>query len=232
MTASPPKSEKDTLVTALLAVQQALKPIVKDKTASTEQYAYAYADLAAVLEAILPVANAHGITVLQAPSYDAERRLVSVTTKLWHRTGETWDSQLSMPSPKDTPQGIGTAISYCRRYALVSIFSLPQLDTDAAEHEEAHTAEQRPVTRERLQRESGEAKSGKGSLISEAQARRLYALTKDAGRDPDDVADYLQKEWGYNSSREIEWVNYDKICAWVQGVDEDTRELQVGEISF
>lgn len=55
-------------------------------------------------------------------------------------------------------------------------------------------------------------------VISEAQARRLYAIAKNSGISDDDMKAYLQDEWGYSSSREILKSDYEEICKWAQEV--------------
>jgi len=51
--------------------------------------------------------------------------------------------------------------------------------------------------------------------ISEAQRRRLYALTKQHNLSPEEVRAKLRDVWGVDDSRHITREQYDEICAWV-----------------
>lgn len=50
--------------------------------------------------------------------------------------------------------------------------------------------------------------------ISEAQGRRFYAIWKQSGRTKEEVADYLRKEFGLASDRDIPASRYEQVCAW------------------
>lgn len=58
--------------------------------------------------------------------------------------------------------------------------------------------------------------SGAPNLISEPQAKRLYAIAKGKGYEDQDIKDYLMSEYGIESSRQIQREHYDDICAAFQ----------------
>lgn len=87
-----------------------------------------YATLAAVREAVTGPLSANGIAVVQAPSLDGE--IVSVETRLLHTSGE-WLACVAGAKPtKGDPQGIGSAISYLRRYGLMAMVGIAADDDD------------------------------------------------------------------------------------------------------
>ena len=90
-----------------------------------------YADLAAVMEAVMPALNKHGISVLQFPSFDLETKLVSVETRLLHKSGE-WVAGTCSALPKDhkNVQAVGSTITYLKRYGLQSMTGCPSEDDD------------------------------------------------------------------------------------------------------
>lgn len=55
-----------------------------------------------------------------------------------------------------------------------------------------------------------------GEVISEAQAKRFYAIYKGAGISDDQAKEYLAAEYGIEHSRDILKRDYDKIVAWAQ----------------
>lgn len=88
-----------------------------------------YADLEATLDACKPILAACGIAVMQHPVSGPGG--VGVHTWLIGH-GETMDcGEFVLPLAKQDPQGAGSAITYARRYALVSLFGLAQEDDDA-----------------------------------------------------------------------------------------------------
>ena len=88
-----------------------------------------YADLEAVLEATLTPLAECGIAVVQLPE-STTGEIVSVTTMLVHESGEWISASLTLRPTKPDPQGIGSAITYGRRYTLSSLCALTQADDD------------------------------------------------------------------------------------------------------
>lgn len=88
-----------------------------------------YADLAEIVNTARPVLTRHGISLIQIPSYDGQVALVE--TVLLHESGE-WISGVSSSSlQKADPQGIGSATTYLRRYAVAAFCFLAQENDDA-----------------------------------------------------------------------------------------------------
>ena len=102
------------LAKAIAAAQAELKPVKKDTI--NPFFGKKYADLAAVWEALKPF-HAHGIAITQLP-FDAGEGMVGIATQLTHESGEWISGSLALPVSKDDAQGVGSAITYCRRYSL------------------------------------------------------------------------------------------------------------------
>ncbi|HAH11534.1 MAG TPA: hypothetical protein DCL48_15680, partial [Alphaproteobacteria bacterium] len=111
---------------AMAKAQGDLGPVLKDKT--NPAFRAKYADLGAVLEAILPAMNRAGLSLIQSPSYDGN--LVGVTSILLHESGEWMEATLHMKPVKMDPQGIGSCITYARRYAALAIAGAAPEDDD------------------------------------------------------------------------------------------------------
>lgn len=56
-----------------------------------------------------------------------------------------------------------------------------------------------------------------GGKISEAQAKRLFAIMKSAGMKEEDLKKYLKEKYKIEHSKEINRSDYEEICAYVQG---------------
>ena len=89
-----------------------------------------YADLAAVREVIRGPLAKHGLSVIQLPR--AINGVVEVDTMLIHKSGEYIKETLRMPVNQNqmNAHGIGSAITYARRYGLMAMLCLAADDDD------------------------------------------------------------------------------------------------------
>lgn len=127
---------------AFAAAQLELENVTKDKT--NPAFKSQYATLAAVLDVVRPVMAKHGIAIVQAPGNNAEG-YVTVTTTLAHASGEWMSSCVVVPTPKNDAQGVGSAISYGRRYSLAAMCGVAQEDDDGNAASAHATAPSRPA---------------------------------------------------------------------------------------
>lgn len=111
---------------AFIAAQLATEAVKKAST--NPAFRSKYADLAAVVEAVIPALNAAGIGVIQLPAFDGE--LVNVETILLHESGASMRGTLAIRPTKPDPQGVGSAITYARRYALLAMTGAAPEDDD------------------------------------------------------------------------------------------------------
>ena len=120
------------LAAALAKAQGQMKFAAKD--ANNPFFKSKYADLASVIEAIKVPLSANGIAFVQAT--DFEDSAVIVETILLHESGEWISGKLRMQPTKNDPQGVGSAVTYAKRYGLQAIAGVPSDDDDgnAATH--------------------------------------------------------------------------------------------------
>tara|TARA_R110000751_G_scaffold65191_7_gene133512 strand:- start:2155 stop:2865 length:711 start_codon:yes stop_codon:yes gene_type:complete len=111
---------------ALAVAQSQMGSAVKDST--NPHFRSRFASLGAVLDAVLPALNANSIALMQHPSFDGAN--VNLTTILAHKSGQWMSSVVSAPVSKRDAQGVGSAITYLRRYSAQSICGLPVDDDD------------------------------------------------------------------------------------------------------
>ncbi len=117
----------ESLALALYYVQGHVSAVQKD---SKGNYG-SYASLKAVLAALRPHLQAAGLVVTQLPA-GARENVVTVTTRVLHvASGDVLETQTSAPLMKNDPQGVGSAITYVCRYALMALFAIPPSDDDA-----------------------------------------------------------------------------------------------------
>lgn len=116
------------LAPALLLAQIAIDKVAKE--ADNPYFKSKYADVGAVIGAIKGPLNDQGITFLQFGAPAPEGHL-GLTTLLLHESGEYLAGTLTMPLAKADPQGLGSAITYARRYSLQAVLGLIAEDDDA-----------------------------------------------------------------------------------------------------
>jgi hypothetical protein len=97
-----------------------------------------YADLASVWDACREPLSKNGLAILQPVKADGAR--VTVTTLLVHSSGQWVEEALTMTAQQNTPQGVGSAITYGRRYGLASMVGI------APEDDDGHAASQPNAT--------------------------------------------------------------------------------------
>jgi|TARA_X000001388_G_C2199365_1_gene110644 hypothetical protein len=94
----------------------------------------AYADLSNVLEACMEAFHNNGFIVTQ-PSGRDEAGNDYVDTILTHVTGATFVSRVPLILEKQTMQGLGSAITYARRYGALQMACIAPEDDDGNEAE-------------------------------------------------------------------------------------------------
>jgi len=99
------------------------------KNAANPHFRSKYADLAEVLNTVRPVFAKHGLAVIQSPEYGEGN--VHVQTTIMHSSGQWMACTTSAPVSKQDAQGVGSAITYCRRYGLAAMAGIAQEDDDA-----------------------------------------------------------------------------------------------------
>lgn len=97
---------------------------VEVKTKTGGAYKFKYATFGNIVETTKPILAKNGLSFCQPVQPDG-----SVTTIIMHESGEFIASTLSIKG-EQTPQGIGSSISYAKRYSLSSILGIVSEDDD------------------------------------------------------------------------------------------------------
>lgn len=110
------------IATALTKFQGSVAKIKKSET--NPFFKSKYASLSDILDVIREPLFENGLSFVQFPTGTHE-----LTTMLMHISGEWISGSYTMKPTKDDPQGLGSNITYQRRYALGSILGL-NIDVD------------------------------------------------------------------------------------------------------
>ena len=101
------------------AKEDATNPFFKSK----------YADLSSVWNACKKALSSHGLSVVQTVENGGEK--VYLVTMLLHSSGQWIRSYMPILATKQDPQAFGSAMTYCRRYALAAMVGVCPADDDA-----------------------------------------------------------------------------------------------------
>lgn len=131
-------SEKlEALAGALASAQGEIEAAVKDRV--NPHFKSKYADLTSVWDACRPALKTHGLSVLQEVTGNADT--VMVSTRIMHKSGQWIEcGPVSVPLGKKDAQGVGSAITYAKRYGLSAALGVVADDDD-----DGNAASQRPT---------------------------------------------------------------------------------------
>jgi hypothetical protein len=115
------------IAAAYTSAQSEFESVRKD--ADNPYFNSKYADITSILDMLKPILTKHELAIMQLPIPSDHG--AGIQTVLMHSSGE-WiaDEGLHMVAAKQDPQGYGGSMTYGRRYALLSFFSLATEDDD------------------------------------------------------------------------------------------------------
>lgn len=114
---------------ALIKAQQEIKVAMFD--ASNPHFKSRYASLGSVVEACKEALNKNKIVFMQGAHSDKDLpKMVSVSTRLIHESGEYIEDTISVPYAQDTPQAYGSSLTYARRYGLSALLGIVSDEDD------------------------------------------------------------------------------------------------------
>jgi len=122
-----------------------------------------YADINALRDAIREPLAVNDLSLLQFPRTLEGR--VEVETMILHKSGEYMAETLSMPVSKQDAHGIGSALTYARRYGMSALLNLAADDDDGNAAVEKAPAKPDPnAVKDLAIRAKGEAEKGMAAL--------------------------------------------------------------------
>jgi hypothetical protein len=117
---------------ALVAAQAAFPSIVKD--GKNPAFRSKYATLDGIMAAVRPALAANGLAVVQGaihPETDGPKLVgLAVESVLVHTSGEWMATMVPVPVTKSDAHGLGSALSYGRRYGISALLALTTDEDD------------------------------------------------------------------------------------------------------
>lgn len=188
-------------------------------TADNPFFKSKYAPLPEILNEARPLLAKHGLAIIQSPSGNGQD--ISITTLLMHTSGEWIETDvLTAKADKATAQGAGSAITYIRRYSLSAVLGISSED-DNDGNPASNSSQNKTQTTVRNNAADSPKKgsnfkdnTASGQVISEAQRKRLFALSKGNTEATKEIISVF----GYESTKDIKTTDYEAICKEVEKV--------------
>ena len=148
-----------------------------------------YVTLDSLLQAVRPVLASNGLSFLQVPFTGAD--VVSVTTMLLHESGEWLESDpFTLPLMKKDPQGVGSVVTYARRYSLSSILGVAWDEDD-------------------------DAQSNNETELTKQMAQEVFKLAEVKNVDNDTVKSYIKTTFNKASSKMLDLSELKQVKSWL-----------------
>jgi hypothetical protein len=124
----------------LVNPEKSLTAVIRPSRAGEGERSFRYAPLSSGLDIVRKTLSQHEIATIQTTAIDREARVVSLTTTLAHSSGEWIASDWPVCAIGDmaSPQRMGAALTYARRYALFTLVGIAgEDDLDAPDLHDA-----------------------------------------------------------------------------------------------
>jgi len=132
------------LYEALLNLQQDAPELTKDS--KNPHFGNKYVSLDALMSAVRPLLNKHGLVLVQAPSHLPDGSPALRTIISHPATDDGLDvSLMPLVLDKPTPQAQGSAITYARRYSIMALLGLVGDEDDDGNRASGRTQAKKPT---------------------------------------------------------------------------------------
>lgn len=151
-----------------------------------------YVTLDSLLQTVRPVLSENGLSFLQVPSTSKEE--VTVVTVLLHTSGEWFESDpFTLPLMKKDPQGVGSVVTYARRYSLSSILGVAWDEDD-------------------------DAQSNNETELTKQTLHELTELVNVKGIPNETVASYIKTAFNKSSSKLLDLTELKQVKSWLMSL--------------
>lgn len=170
------------------------------KNADNPFFKSKYADLSEVVDCTADALAENGLSIIQMPGEIADSH-IEVETILGHSSGQWIACSVKFPVTKQDAQGVGTAISYARRYAYSPMLNIAaEIDDDG---------NQAAASIKKAEKRFEDAR------ISATNVRAFWTEARKGGKSNDMVAAYLGT-LGYTQTEHLRQSEYDAAMEWAR----------------
>lgn len=189
------------LYAALAKAQGEFPPIPRSKTVRVKgktkasadfEYTFNYAPLDAIIAAVRPKLTENGLSISQFLTSDDGRP--AIQTIIMHAGGGSISGTLPIKTEGLDPQGVGSLVTYVRRYALVSALGIASEDDD-----DGGAANRAPRADASA---NGSEKKANASQVREVE-KLIADLNESGALGETEVRDRMQVEYGTIDSKAL-----------------------------
>lgn len=191
------KSESINELSSALAKAQAEIPVALYDSRNPH-FKADYASLSSFLKAAKPHLSKHGLSVSQLPETIDNKHYL--TTMLMHSSGQYISSTFCLILTKNDMQGLGSAITYAKRYGLDAMLGIGSDDDDA---NLAVRVENKKYIPPQINPEPIVNHAPNSSGVSQAQMKRLFALKNAAHWTDEQIKLYYKNKFSIDSSKNL-----------------------------
>lgn len=188
------------IVSALAKAQGEMKPAVFNRV--NPHFRNRYADFTSCMEAVRDPLSKNGLAISQMPSTTPDGKFVLVTL-LAHGSGQWMAGEFPLISTKQDSQGIGSAMTYAKRYSLCGMLGVvADEEVDASD-------------------DDGEAASGRGQPVRQSPppAQAQAAPVQKVGKPEVIALTSLIQNLDEESNRSfLEWINKNFNAKTIQDI--------------
>jgi len=213
---------------ALAKVQGEILPAIKEKM--NPAFKSKYADIAAVWEAARAALSKYAVSVTQWPMKSEPGRL-DLLTRVAHE-GQWMRAVFSLPVTKPDAQGMGSATTYARRFALMAALGIASDDDDDGNRAvESHSPRRAPVVVEpRAEtRESAPPSplQERPSSAGEPERRHVMMLAEQNAWTIPDVISLMTKKWKKTKVGQLTMSEYQELTAIIGSEKPGTNDADL-----
>jgi len=167
-----------------------------------------YADLKSCWDTIRKPLTDNGLSIIQLPTEGSMS--VKIITVLAHNSGQWISNCVELKPTKNDPQGVGSAMTYARRYGLMAITGIAPEDDDGndASKKVAEPPQRKSET-------TNQQSTEQNPVLSEKQLKRLWAIAKESTWDDADIKRYYSEVFNIESSKQLTLEMYNEICEYM-----------------
>jgi len=217
------KSDTIDQLSLALSKAQAEMPVVAFDSVNPH-FKAKYASLASIARVINPILAKHELSITQIAESTEEG--YSLVTTLMHKSGQFIQGRMALLIDKNNMQGLGSAITYARRYGYSMVGVVTDEDDDANKASETTAAkppprftppsqpqDQEPDLDKALGTGPKTAPQHRNNHLTEPQIKRLFALARKAQWSNEDVKNYMKNNFNLTSTDNMRRDQYELICS-------------------
>ena len=172
-----------------------------------------YISLPDLLEKLKPILNNNNFILIQIPVI--QDGTACLKTEIRHKSGEKLECLMPLISKDQAdPQKLGSSVTYMRRYSLLSLLAIEDVDDDgnAASKQKINTGKEKETTDEFFENNIKNSTQGNVEFIDKGRVSNLKIECKDLP----ELEKQLKQEFQIDSFKDVpasQWTNIKKRLA-------------------